>query len=256
MQTPKTIERRLFLASTAATVVANVTGCTEDGNSGPGTEPSSTNSSATGTHSSATGAHSTATSTGPTSSSQTSMTTGGTGGAGSSGVTSSGGSTSSVDTSQMNSSGADTSSVGTSGADTSSADSSEAQGSGTEAASSGETSASSGPTSSEPERPSEDACFESGGTDGGMAQDSGGGVLCSTNTDNGNHCHPLVVPQTDIDQGFAEATYNLEDGGTGHTHTVTITAYDVFYLQAGIAHEIESSDEEGHTHMCLITCSG
>jgi hypothetical protein len=252
MQTPKTIERRLFLASTAATVVANVTGCTEDGNSGTG--PSSTNSTATGTHSS-TGGQSTATSGGPTSSNapnssgQTSM-TGGTGGVGSSGVTNSGGSTSGVNTSQMNSSDANASDVSGSGGD-----SSDAQGSGVDTASSGETSTSSGPTSSEPQRPSEDACFESGGTDGGMAQDAGGGVLCSTNTDNGNHCHPLAVPQSEIEQGFAEATYNLEDGGTGHTHTVTLTAYDVAYLQAGFAHEVESTTEDGHSHMCLLTCS-
>lgn len=88
-----------------------------------------------------------------------------------------------------------------------------------------------------------------------MAQDAGGGVLCSTNTDNGDHCHPFVLPQSDIDEGFAEATYNLEDGGTGHTHTVTLSTYDVLYLQAGIPKEVVSSTEAGHNHVCLITCA-
>lgn len=114
---------------------------------------------------------------------------------------------------------------------------------------------SSGADSTTVEVPADDACFESGGTDGGMGQDAGGGGLCSTNTDNGDHCHPLAVPQSDIDAGFAEATYNLEDGGTGHTHTVTITAYDTFYLQAGIARELESTTDAGHSHLCVITCS-
>jgi uncharacterized RmlC-like cupin family protein len=80
-------------------------------------------------------------------------------------------------------------------------------------------------------------------------------VLCATNTDNGSHCHALVIPQGDVDSGFAEATYTLEDGGTGHSHTVTVTAYDFFYLDAGIPHTIVSTEEAGHSHPCLITCA-
>ena len=63
-----------------------------------------------------------------------------------------------------------------------------------------------------------------------------------------------MVPQSDASAGFAEATYILEDGGTGHTHTVTVTAYDFFYLDAGIAPSLVSGEDAGHYHVCQISC--
>lgn len=223
MHTPKTFERRAFLASTAATVVAGVTGC--EGTSEPG-GGSTTNVSTTSS--------STSSASNPTSTTtQTSQ------------------SPNSTTTSASSTSGPSVPQGMTPPADHSGA--SGGTGSATSEPISVDTS--SAATSSEAPIPAEDACFEGGGTDGGVSDDAGAGVLCATNTDNGNHCHALIIPQSDAAAGFAESTYTLEDGGTGHTHTVTITAYDFFYLEAGIAHTIVSTEDAGHTHACLITCA-
>lgn len=87
-----------------------------------------------------------------------------------------------------------------------------------------------------------------------MGDDAGAGVLCSTDTDNGNHCHPLSIPNGNASGGFTEATYVLEDGGTGHTHTVSISAYDVHDLEAGFTVMLLSTEDAGHSHQCRITC--
>lgn len=218
MNTPKTLERRSFLASTAASVVAGVAGCEATGSGVTNTDTTGTTSTTSATSSTT---------------SPTSVTT-----------TQSSSSTAPASSSSQTSSGVS---------------SSDELGSSAQATSDGATSSttvdtSSAVTSSEAPTPADDACFEGGGTDGGLSDDAGAGVLCSTNTDNGDHCHALVVPQSDATAGFAEATYTLEDGGTGHSHTVTITAYDFFYLEAGIAHSIVSTEEDGHYHVCLITC--
>ena len=94
-----------------------------------------------------------------------------------------------------------------------------------------------------------------GGTGGdGTGGDGGGTYTCVTNTDNGDHSHPLVVPGEDV-LDFAEHSYILEDGGTGHTHTVALTAYDYIFLQDGSTVTAISSETEGHSHDCEITCS-
>lgn len=238
MNTPKILERRAFLASSAATVVAGVAGCegTDDGgtktdttDSSNSTDPSSTTPT---TASSTTPTESSTTTTGPGSTTAPASTTG---------EPSSTTTASSSETLSRESSGGGASSVD----DVSSRD---------DLSSSVDVAGSSDVTSSEGPPPADDACFEGGGTDGGLADDAGAGVLCSTNTDNGNHCHALVVPQSDATSGFAEATYTLEDGGTGHTHTVTITAYDFFYLEAGIPHSLVSTEEAGHVHVCQFSC--
>jgi hypothetical protein len=64
----------------------------------------------------------------------------------------------------------------------------------------------------------------------------------------------LTVPSEDVDYGYADP-YVLEDGGTGHTHTVALTAYDFLYLQGGYPVTVESSEDESHTHMCVVTCT-
>ena len=222
MSNPKTIERRAFLASSAATMVVGVAGC-ESTSEGP-VDTATTGASTT-----------TSTSTAPTTTTTTATTASST----SSSATSSS-STSSTTTSQSTASNGTSSDASNSSSLSSSPDST--------------SEASSSPISSEPVTPADDACFEGGGTDGGVSDDAGAGVLCSTNTDNGDHCHPLLVPQSDATAGFAEATYTLEDGGTGHTHTVTVTAYDFYYLQAGIPHSLVSTEQAGHYHVCQISC--
>ncbi len=102
----------------------------------------------------------------------------------------------------------------------------------------------------------------SGGGTGGMdcggtpAPMSGTGMLvCATVTDNCDHSHPLTIPPSDIEAGFQTAPYILQDGGTGHTHTLELDSYEFVYLNAGVAMEHESSETLGHTHNCRMNCA-
>lgn len=226
----RTLVRRTFLASTTASVVAAVAACertnSDDRNTvstGPGSADAGPNTPANTTGSSIAGSHP---STGESSKTHS---------------RSSSESTASADAGLPDASYVE---AGSPDADTNLT-------SHEQTSSSVETS--SEQTSEEP-IPADDACFEGGGTDGGTTDDAGAGVLCSTNTDNGNHCHALRVPPSVATAGVLEATYTLEDGGTGHTHTVTLSAYDFTYLEFGIPITRLSSDEAGHSHPCLITC--
>jgi len=79
--------------------------------------------------------------------------------------------------------------------------------------------------------------------------------VCMTETTNGSHSHPLNVPASDVQRGYQDAPYPLEDGGTGHTHTVEVTAYDFLYLQGGTPVTKMSTNDAGHMHPCVITCT-
>ena len=220
MSAPNTLERRVFLAATAASFVTGAAGCADSdkpvtSTTDPTTTTSATNPTTDPTTSSST--TSTATSTSTSSNSTSSSTTG------------------STATTPATSGPDETSSPGTSAGD------------GGETSSAADTSSS---ETSEAAPPAHDACFEGGGTDAGTSNDAGPGVLCATNTDNGDHCHALVIPFSDIEGGLAEATYTLEDGGTGHTHTVTLMAYDLISLQAGVVQTVVSTEDAGHYHLC------
>jgi hypothetical protein len=95
-----------------------------------------------------------------------------------------------------------------------------------------------------------------GMTTGGSAGMGGSGPMyvCQTDTANDTHSHPLTIPGSDVALGEHEDPYLLEDGGTGHTHTLYLSAYDFLYLQAGVTTSVESSETLGHTHICVITC--
>jgi hypothetical protein len=98
-----------------------------------------------------------------------------------------------------------------------------------------------------------------GTSDGGTGGNSGGGggtLTCTTETDNGNHAHNLVVPPSDVERGYQDkgVPYVLEDGGTGHMHTLMLTDYEFLYLQADGTFTKASSMEAGHSHQCVITC--
>ena len=102
----------------------------------------------------------------------------------------------------------------------------------------------------------------SGGGTGGMdcggtpAPMGGTGVLvCASVTDNCDHSHPLTIPPSDIEAGFQTAPYILQDGGTGHTHELTLDAYEFVYLNAGVAMEHISTETLGHTHLCRMNCA-
>jgi hypothetical protein len=96
------------------------------------------------------------------------------------------------------------------------------------------------------------------GMTGGSSTGGSGGaamtLMCSTNTFDGDHSHPLTIPEADVEAIIDEGVYSLEDGGTGHTHTLTLTAYDYVYLKAADPITRESSTDVGHSHMCTITC--
>jgi hypothetical protein len=95
----------------------------------------------------------------------------------------------------------------------------------------------------------------SGGGSGGEGGEEGPGTLtCTADTDNGTHSHPLTIPPEDVERGYQDAPYILEDGGTGHTHTVELTAYEFIYLVGGSPAMPISSEDNGHTHECRITC--
>lgn len=95
-----------------------------------------------------------------------------------------------------------------------------------------------------------------GGT-GGHGGDGGAGVMCTSTVEVVlNHTHPLTVPGSDVARASQDAPYLLEDGGTGHTHTLTLSGYDWAYLQAGVTRTVDSSTTLDHAHPCDITCTG
>jgi hypothetical protein len=97
-----------------------------------------------------------------------------------------------------------------------------------------------------------------GGTAGSDEGGMGGAPperMCTADTKGStDHSHPLTVPGADVDRGAQDGPYTLEDGGTGHTHQLFVSAYDFLYLAGGTAWMIESTETEGHTHTCTITC--
>ena len=97
-----------------------------------------------------------------------------------------------------------------------------------------------------------------GGTGQGGAGGSDGGTLftCASVVEVVmNHTHPLTVPGSDVARSYQDAPYLLEDGGTGHTHTLTLSGYDWAYLQAGVTRTVDSSTDVNHSHPCDITCT-
>jgi hypothetical protein len=121
-----------------------------------------------------------------------------------------------------------------------------------------EDTSSSGAAASSSESPVDTSAAEAsttGATATGSGENTGtGDFTCVANTDNGDHSHVLTIPPEDVMANLAEATYTLEDGGTGHTHTVTLTAYDFLYLNAGTGRTVESTTDAGHSHPCEISC--
>lgn len=82
--------------------------------------------------------------------------------------------------------------------------------------------------------------------------------MCMHSMTNGTaaspHVHPLTIPGSDVEIGH-DTVYILEDGGTCHTHTLGVTAYDYVYLQAGVTIMIDSSTTAAHHHTVTIACT-
>jgi hypothetical protein len=94
---------------------------------------------------------------------------------------------------------------------------------------------------------------------GGMSTGGSGGTggdmfTCTADSDNGDHSHPVTIPSEDIVNGSQDAPYLLEDGGTGHTHTLELSAYEWFYLYNGMQIEAPSSMDAGHVHNVVVNC--
>lgn len=98
-----------------------------------------------------------------------------------------------------------------------------------------------------------DGSYDGGGTSGNTSDETGPGVLCTTTTSNGDHSHPLTIPVSDL-TSFDDVVYILEDGGTGHTHQLMLTAYDIVSLLSGYPFIFPSTEVDGHYHICEITC--
>jgi hypothetical protein len=87
--------------------------------------------------------------------------------------------------------------------------------------------------------------------------DAGGGFSCG-NTMTGDHKHPLTICGADVAAGLntgLDKTFTLENGGTGHTHMYTLTAYDCSYLNAGATIMRDSTTTNNHLHTISITCT-
>jgi hypothetical protein len=98
-------------------------------------------------------------------------------------------------------------------------------------------------------------------TGGSATGGSGGGArmfVCTVNrmpvSAGTEHSHPLMIPGSDIDRGYQEAPYPLEDGGTGHTHTLEFAAYEWPYLAGGTEIDAPSSEDAGHFHTVWVSC--
>jgi hypothetical protein len=94
-----------------------------------------------------------------------------------------------------------------------------------------------------------------GGAGAGGAAGSGGSSTTCVNSMTGTHMHPLTIPGADIDRGAQDAPYLLQDGGTGHTHTLELSIYDFAYLHAGATRMIDSSTTNNHLHTVTVTCT-
>jgi hypothetical protein len=93
-----------------------------------------------------------------------------------------------------------------------------------------------------------------GGTSACGPADGGTQYSCGT-TMTGDHMHPLTICNADVQSVPEKKVYTLDAGGTGHTHMLTLSAYDFLYLQAGTTIMRDSTTTNAHLHTCSITCT-
>jgi hypothetical protein len=97
----------------------------------------------------------------------------------------------------------------------------------------------------------------SNGDSGATAQTGGNCALYGTTTyiqvvHTPNHT--LTIPESDVTAGVAK-TYTLENNGSGHTHTVTLTAADFTNLRNNAGVMETSTLTAGHTHTVTVNCA-
>lgn len=66
--------------------------------------------------------------------------------------------------------------------------------------------------------------------------------------------HSLVVSREDVNAGGLR-NYTLENNGSGHTHTLTITDDEFTLLRNNIGFRKVSTSDSGHTHLVTISCA-
>jgi hypothetical protein len=98
-------------------------------------------------------------------------------------------------------------------------------------------------------------------TGGSATGGSGGGqptYVCTVNrmpvSSGTEHTHPLMIPGSDIDRGYQDRPYPLEDGGTGHTHTLEFAPYEWPELKGGNEIDAPTTEDAGHFHTVWVSC--
>lgn len=66
--------------------------------------------------------------------------------------------------------------------------------------------------------------------------------------------HTLTISRDDVNAGV-QKTYTLENNGSGHTHTVTLTGDDFSMLRNNVGLRKASSIDSGHSHQVTISCA-
>ena len=103
----------------------------------------------------------------------------------------------------------------------------------------------------------------SGCSDGDNADSVNGFDTDGSCTDNGTTVdisvthtpnHTLIISRDDVNAG-ATKTYTLENNGSGHTHTLTLTGDHFTALRNNVTLRLTSSDDAGHTHTVNIGCA-
>lgn len=85
----------------------------------------------------------------------------------------------------------------------------------------------------------------------GNCQDNGTHVdIQITHTPN----HTLLISRDDVNAG-APKTYTLENNGSGHTHTLSLTNEDFTMLKNNIGLRKNSSADAGHSHLVNVSCA-
>lgn len=66
--------------------------------------------------------------------------------------------------------------------------------------------------------------------------------------------HSFTVSRDDINAGV-EKTYILENNGSGHTHTLTLTSDEFNQLKNNIGLRKPSTTDSGHSHQVTVSCA-
>ena len=68
-----------------------------------------------------------------------------------------------------------------------------------------------------------------------------------------NHGHTLQVSKADVENGNAKE-YSIA-GSSGHNHNVTISSDNFTMLKNNQAIQVNSSNDDGHSHSINVTCA-